>query len=119
MTFLYTNTLLPQVFEGKEAFVMLKAKKRTWRERREAGLSETHYSGLELYLGDFDGFVLVAKLSHGLRAIDANDRDYFIFDEKENVEVEISVDFYNDVVRMVEVDMHFQTHSVEFGQLMS
>ena len=98
---------------------MLKAKKRTWRERRGTGLSETIYSGLEIYLDDFDGFLLVTQLSHGLRVLDANDRDKFVFNEKECVEVAISVYFYNEVVRMFEADMNLQALAAEFDRLMS
>lgn len=99
---------------------MLKAKKRIWRESRVNGLSNTQYSGLELYLGDFDGFVLVSKLSHGIRVIDANDRDRFVFDEPDEVEVEISVDFYNEVLYFLTADRHFQSIATsEFDKLMS
>lgn len=96
---------------------MLSAKKRIWREPRGSGLSETRYKGLELYLGDFDGFVIVSKLSHGYRVLDANDRSKFIF-EGEGSDVEISETFYNEVVHAFEADQRFQSQGDEFDTIM-
>lgn len=96
----------------------MNATKRTWRERRGNGLSETQYSGLELYLGDFAGFVIVTKLSHGLRVIDANKRTDFVFEGSET-EVNITPTFYNAVLKAFEADMEFQAQLRTYRRLMS
>ncbi len=95
----------------------MKATKRTWKERRGNGLSETQYSGLELYLGDFAGFVIVTKLSHGLRVIDANDRTKFV-PEMHGDEVEIPQSFYNAVLKAFEADLEFQKRLSDYNKLM-
>ena len=80
--------------------------KRQWRERRGDGWSATVYSGLYFSKLGSNG-LLVSKLSHGLRVLDAGDPRQYDVISSEPV-AEVSPNFIKEVLQAYEADKRFQ-----------
>ncbi len=84
--------------------------KRTWREIREAGWSETLYSGLYVKIAGRE--VLVTKLSHGLRTIVIRNPSQYKFGSETEI-VEISYEYFHAIGVALEADESFQKWEFE------
>jgi hypothetical protein len=94
----------------------MRAERRTWKEKRVGGKSETTYRGLYIEL-DWQ-VLLVSKLSHGLRVIEVQNMDDYYF-ERESSEVELSTTFWEAIVKAFRVDQEFQKQLPEYKRLLS
>lgn len=94
----------------------MKAEKRTWRERRGTGWSETQYRGLYLHIGLQE--LLISKLSHGLRVIEVKTPGHYQFDQIPGRLVELSEAFVDEILYALAADQRFQARLGEYDRLL-
>lgn len=95
---------------------MIKAKKRTWREKKER-IWGSLYSGLHIQVEGHN--ILISKLWHGLKVIEITNPDCYNFTEDVEEYTEVSTNFVQEALIALSADTRFQKQLDEFDRVTS